>query len=562
METGNLHGPRDGRISAVDAVLKSYRAAWLVQFEVHRLPGEPPRPKGMSAMEVKAGRRVQLHGKDLAGEVPFGVDETTLVVVYDAGTAMGCHLALGWPLPSRLVDLHAEFRCHTSGLLPPGDYGLEEALAYFGLQGAGVEGLEQLLTALLPTLDLPRAIAVRGRYTKAVARMERLGVPVDTETFHRLQVGWDGVRDQLIRVIDGRYNCFLGGEFVPARWRLWLNRHRIPWPRVAPTKLDLHLDTFRDMAQAYPEVGPMKELLCSLAQLRGFRLGVGADGRNRCSLRPFASKTGRNQPRTTEFVFGPATWVRSLIRPSEGRAVAYIDYSSQEFGTAAALSQDPAMMAAYKSGDPYLAFARQAGAVSAEATKATHAEVREQFKACCLGVQYGMGACSLGIRLGVTVGEADELLGVHRRTYPGYWAWSDGVVREARAEGRLRAALGWTVHVGPELKPRSLRNFPLQANGAEMLRLACMALTEKGVAVCCPVHDALLVEAAAESVDDVVAECQRVMASASAAVLGGFPLRSEAKVFRHPERYMDPRGERMWRGVLALLERVELRKCG
>ena len=54
----------------------------------------------------------------------------------------------------------------------------------------------------------------------------------------------------------------------------------------------------------------------------------------------------------------------------------------QEFGIAAALSGDPLMMEAYRSGDPYLAFAKQAGAAPPDATKATHKAVRDQFKAC------------------------------------------------------------------------------------------------------------------------------------------------------------------------------------
>ena len=54
-----------------------------------------------------------------------------------------------------------------------------------------------------------------------------------------------------------------------------------------------------------------------------------------------------------------------------------------------------AMQAAYLSGDPYLAFAKQAGAVPADATKATHGPTRELFKQCVLAVQYGMEADSL-----------------------------------------------------------------------------------------------------------------------------------------------------------------------
>ena len=45
----------------------------------------------------------------------------------------------------------------------------------------------------------------------------------------------------------------------------------------------------------------------------------------------------------------------------------------------------------------------------------------------------------------------------------------------------------------------------MQANGAEMLRLACCFATEEGIAVCAPVHDAILIEAPVEEIDHIVA---------------------------------------------------------
>ena len=84
-------------------------------------------------------------------------------------------------------------------------------------------------------------------------------------------------------------------------------------------------------------------------------------------------------------------WLRGLIKPPPGHGVAYIDWSQQEFGIAAALSGDANMLAAYQSGDPYLAFAKQAGAVPQDATKQSHSAQRDLFKACVLAVQYGMG---------------------------------------------------------------------------------------------------------------------------------------------------------------------------
>jgi hypothetical protein len=39
---------------------------------------------------------------------------------------------------------------------------------------------------------------------------------------------------------------------------------------------------------------------------------------------------------------------------------------------------------------------------------------------------------------------------------------------------------------------------------AEMLRIACCLATERGVSVCAPVHDALVIEAPVDQIDDAV----------------------------------------------------------
>jgi hypothetical protein len=100
--------------------------------------------------------------------------------------------------------------------------------------------------------------------------------------------------------------------------------------------------------------------------------------------------------------FGPSAWLRSLIRPEPGMAVAYLDWSQQELAIAAALSGDKKMQNAYESGDFYLTFAKMAGAVPPDATKESHAAVREQFKTVALGVLYGLSAEGLARKLNVT----------------------------------------------------------------------------------------------------------------------------------------------------------------
>jgi hypothetical protein len=218
--------------------------------------------------------------------------------------------------------------------------------------------------------------------------MEHIGTPIDVETWTRLREGWTGIQNDLIRAIDV-YGVYDGRTFKSERWAKRMAALEIPWPTLESGRLDLSDDTFRQMAKSCAVVSPYRELRSSLSDLRLNDLAVGSDGRNRTILSAFRSRTGRNQPSNARFIFGPSVWLRGLIKPPPGCAVAYVDWQQQEFGIAAALSGDTAMQAAYRSGDPYLSFAKQAGAVPAAATKATHGPQRELFKQCVLAVQYG-----------------------------------------------------------------------------------------------------------------------------------------------------------------------------
>jgi DNA polymerase I-like protein with 3'-5' exonuclease and polymerase domains len=194
-----------------------------------------------------------------------------------------------------------------------------------------------------------------------------------------------------------------------------------------------------------------------------------------------------------------------------------------------------------------------AGAVPPDATKQSHAPQRAQFKTLALGVLFGLSAEGLARKLGVPPCYGRELLRAHQHTFRQFWRWSQEMLDCAMLRGYLDTCYGWRIHVGPDANPRSLLNFPMQAHGAEMMRLACCMLTEREVMVCAPVHDALLIEAADTEIDAVVEQTERIMAEASGLVIPKFPLRTEAKVVRYPSRYSDERGESLWETVSKFL---------
>lgn len=572
-------------------MLDAFREVVVVDFEFTATTGERPVPVCMVARELRSGRRFRVWQDQFGPAAPYATGPDVLVVAYYASAELGCYRVLNWPMPERTLDLFTEFRDRTNGLTTPAGSSLLGALTYFGLDAMGtsekdamrdlvlrggpwtadeqtaildycssdVEALARLLPAMLPQIDLPRAL-LRGRYMASAAIMEHNGVPIDLPMLERLREGWAGIQDQLIAEIDRDYGVYEGRTFKRDLFANWLVAEGIPWPRLESGQLDLSDNTFRQMARPYPQVSPLRELRSALSDLRPNDLAVGKDGRNRTILSAFRSRTGRNQPSNTKSIFGPSVWLRGLIKPPPGHAVAYVDWSQQEFGIAAAASGDAVMQAAYLSGDPYLAFGKQAGAIPQDATKETHGPARELFKQCVLAVQYGMEEQSLAQRIGQPPIVARDLLRTHRETYRTYWKWSDAAVDTAMLTGSLYTVFGWHVHVGENVNPRSLRNFVMQSNGAEVMRLAACLATERGIEVCAPVHDAFLICTPFDRLDEDVAAMQAAMAEASRIVLNGFELRTDVSITRWPDRYMDARGRVMWDRVTGLLDRLELRQ--
>lgn len=78
-----------------------------------------------------------------------------------------------------------------------------------------------------------------------------------------------------------------------------------------------------------------------------------------------------------------------------------------------------------------------------------------------------------------------------------------------------------------KLNDRSLLNFPMQANGAEMMRLAACMATEAGLRICAPIHDALLLEAPLERLDEDVSHLRSLMVKASEMVMGSTATRTD-----------------------------------
>lgn len=383
-----------------------FTECWCVDSEYASSPGSLPVPHTVCGCEVLSGRTIRLFGEELTQlkAPPYGIGPTSLFVAFYASAECSTHLALDWPLPTHILDLFVEFRRLTNGLPTFAGNSLLGALGHFGLDGMSavekkdlqdlairgapftpeeraalldycledVRSLAKLLPVMLPKIDLPRAIN-RARFMAACARMESVGTPIDVESLAVLRDRWDGLKDGLIAKIDRSYGIFDGQTFKEARFEEYVTQHHIPWPRLSSGKLEMKDEVFKAMAVTYPQIEPLRQLRQTLSKMMLTNITVGPDARNRCVLSAYGGSngagTGRCTPSSAKFIFGLPSWTRGLIKPTEGHALIYADWSAQEFGIAAAFSKDQAMITAYESGDPYLWHAKQVGAVPPGATR-------------------------------------------------------------------------------------------------------------------------------------------------------------------------------------------------
>lgn len=568
-----------------------------LDFEFFGAEGDNPKIVCLVTTDLLTGD-TQRYWRDVLlqmPQAPFDTGADTLILAYFAPAEMQCFQTLNWDPPECLVDLFVEFRRLTNGQALAYGRSLVGALLHFGLEDfvpsekdemrqlilsggpwseaqqtaildyckADVDALEPLFATMLYrgpwTFDDLGQALIRGRYMSAVGAMQFHGIPIDLDVFTQLRKNWPALKSKLIARVDAAFGVYESGSFKEALFEAYLAKQGIAWPRLVTGRLKLDRDTFSSMSKRHPQIRPLHELRKTLGELRLNGLAVGDDGRNRTMLSPFSSKTGRNQPSTSKFVFGPSKWVRGLIKPTEGTALAYLDWGSQEIAIAAALSGDDLLWEAYASGDPYIAFAIQAGLAPEGATKASHKAIRDRCKQVVLGTNYGMTAHGVAEAAGIHVLEARDLLQKHRDTYRTFWKWADANKDCGLLGLPLQTCFGWQIQATEGIvKANTFLNWPMQAHGAEMMRIACCLAVERGIKLCAPIHDALLIETPIELIHADVAALKQCMADAGELVLGkGRVCRVDAEIIRYPDRFMDENGVAMWEQVMEILDEIE-----
>jgi DNA polymerase-1 len=583
-------------------IWRGFTSVWLVDFEYSYDQYGLPKPFCMVAKNYFTRQEIRLWGDELTRRKspPFPIGPTDIFVAYSAHAEASAFLALGWPQPVTVLDPYVEMKLLTNGRKRPQDFKLVSVLQALGLPHMDVaekqtlqdrcgQGppftaeeravlsdycaedsvcLERLLPVIAPYLHLPQSF-LRGRYMWNLARLARHGIPMDYDGFTAFQQAGERLTEVLINEYDRPYGAFKNGHFTHRVWLAWCTAHNIPWPVTATGLAETKGKTFSRMAREYPDVAIMAELQATLDQLKQQELHVYPDGRHRPWLNPFGTLTGRNMPSPTQYIFGAPAWMRGYIQAPPGYAFAHIDWSGQEIGVVAALSDDREMIAMYNTGDPHLAFGQRIGLiptwVTKEGVKATHSREREICKVLLFGVNYGMSKYGFARRANIPLLQAELIIDRHRYIFRRYWEWVEEMLETAFLRHSIETCFGWRFHINRwrsrrygdgGFNARTIQDFPAQATGAEIMRLAVIWGLEAGLPIGGVVHDAIVLTSPLERIEADVAQCQYLMEMAGKRVLNGFRLFSEAKVYLCPGRMLEPRGEHTWNIVQETLEKM------
>lgn len=411
--------------------------------------------------------------------------------------------------------------------------------------------------------SLIKLLNYHSLFSVSMAYCEKAGIPINMTAMTNLMNNYKLARFSIVE--DCSYPFYEFNEKRNDYVRSYLifkdfiesNNLIDGWPKTDKGFFAADSDSLKRQSNKNLHIKSLQNTEKLLSQLRSFnpkrskmRDNIGADERLRPYFNPFGTQTGRNAPPASFFIFALSSVFRSLIKAPADRVITGIDWGSQEFAIAAALSDDQVMLDAYYSGDPYLYFGKAAGAIPQDGTKKEYSKERQLFKSTTLGLQYGMGKYSLAEKLTADMGEevsvkqATELINLHKKVYRSYWAWVKQIDKKIKSQKPLFTKDGWYIQTHSKYI-NSLRNFLVQGTGASIMRLAVILAIKKGLTVVSPLHDAIYIEHGKDDTESVEL-LKRIMDKAVQTYFPGLKIRLDTETHSPENFWVEEKAEKVF----------------
>ncbi|MCL1985915.1 MAG: DNA polymerase I [Betaproteobacteria bacterium] len=392
------------------------------------------------------------------------------------------------------------------------------------------------LATLYHELELP--------LVPVLAELERRGVAVDLRAFEvflkEVQQELDRLTDFVHRAAGGSFNIRSAqqlGELLFGVLKL------APAGKTKGGQFSTAQDALERLSGAHPVVDAILEFR-KLEKLRSTYLEplprlVDGKGRIHTSFNQAATATGRLSSSTPNLqnipVRGPlGQRMRTCFVSGPGQTLLSADYSQVELRILAHMSQDPALLEAFRQGVDI--HARTASLLYDVPVAAVNPEQRRSAKTINFGLLYGMGPQKLSRELKVSTAEAKTFIQRYFSRLEGLKDFYDSIEANAMERGYVTTLAGRR-RLLPDIHSQNQQHFALarrqaintviQGSAADVIKLAMLAvfhdqeLVRMQAGLILQVHDELLLELPREHAQ---AAGERVAALMRAVQPGGVEL--------------------------------------
>ena len=390
------------------------------------------------------------------------------------------------------------------------------------------------LCTLYRTIELP--------LVPVLAAMERTGIYVNRTALKRELVAANARIDALVEEIHALAGTAFNisspkqlGEVLFERLGLTTGG------KIKKTKTgySTNAETLEELRDRHPIVDKVLTYRMWTKLRSTYLEGIGAlirpaTGRVHTSFNQTVTATGRlsssdpnlqNIPVRTE----EGRAVRALFEPGEGYdALLSADYSQIELRILAHMSGDETLIDAFRQGQDI--HARTASEVFGVPLDAVTGEQRRRAKAVNFGIVYGLSDFGLSRDLGIARREAAGYIERYFERYHGVREFLDRTVADAHTNGYVTTLYGRrrdlpAIHsrnfMQRSFAERMAMNTPIQGTAADLIKIAMIhaydALRTAGVKsrILLQVHDELVLEVAADEIEDVSAILRTAMSGAA-----------------------------------------------
>ena len=220
--------------------------------------------------------------------------------------------------------------------------------------------------------------------------------------------------------------------------------------------------------------------------------------------------------------------VRKGFIAAPGMTLVSVDYSQIELRVVAHMSQDQAMLEAFRAGQDI--HAATAAAIYNQPIDQVTKDQRRHAKAINFGLIYGMSAFGLTRTTDLTLAEAENFVKAYFKMFPRVKQYLDDIRQQAANQGYVETLLGrrryfpnLKAHSNVNLKNREEReaiNAPIQGTAADIMKIAMIrilpAIQQAGLNahLLLQVHDELVLECSQDQVAETTQLVQKIMSEA------------------------------------------------